>query len=100
MKFLILQRVNRGTPVQRLAKLAPAQLKYIRNLKKKGKIESYYHLIGQEGHMFICDVQSEDELSAIIGDDPLFFDSQREIHPLISYEKHEDRWRRLMTEVS
>jgi len=46
----------------------------------------------------ICDVASEEELSAIVGDDPLFFDSQREIYPLITYEKHENRFRNILTE--
>jgi len=99
LKFLIVQKVNHGTPVQKLAKLLPAQMKYIRQLKERQKIEIYYHLIGQEGHMMICDVESEDSLSAIVGDDPLFFDSHREIYPLITYEKHEDRFRKLLTEL-
>ena len=98
MKFLILQKVNLGTPLQRIVKLLPTQMKYIRGLKEKKKIEIYYHLIGQEGHMIICDVESEEELSEIVGDDPLFFDSHREIFPLISYEKHEERFRKLLTE--
>jgi muconolactone delta-isomerase len=74
-------------------------MKYVRQLKEKGKAEVYYHLIGQEGHMIICDVESEEELSAIVGDDPLFFDSHREIYPLITYEKHEERFRKLLTEA-
>jgi len=49
--------------------------------------------------MMICDVESEEDLSAIVGDDPLFFDSHREIYPLITYEKHEDRFRKLLTEL-
>jgi len=99
MKFLIVQKVSPGTPIQRLAKLMPAQMLYIGQLREKRKIEAYYHLIGQEGHMMICDVASEEELSAIIGDDPLFFDSRREIYPLITYEKHENRFRKLLTEA-
>ena len=98
MKFLIIQKVNRGTPVQRLAKLIPAQMKYIRELIEKRKVDVYYHLIGQEGHMMICDAASEEQLSALVGDDLLFFDSQREIYPLITYEKHKDRFRKILTE--
>ena len=98
LKFLIVQKVNRGTSVQRLVKLTPAYMKYIRELIEKRKIDVYYHLIGQEGHMMICDVASEEELSAIVGDDPLFFDSQREIYPLITYEKHENRFRNILTD--
>jgi len=98
LKFLVVQKVVPGTSVQRLAKLLPVQMKYIRQLKDARKIDLYYHLIGQEGHMLICEVGSEEELSAIVGDDPLFFDSSREVYPLITYEKHEDRFRKLLTE--
>jgi hypothetical protein len=98
LRFLIIQKVNHGTPVQKLAKLFPAQMKYIRELKEKRKIEVYYHLIGQEGHMIVCNVDSEEDLSAIVGDDPLFFESHREIYPLITYEKHEGRFRKLLAE--
>ena len=100
MKFLIIQKVNPGTKIQHLTKLMPAQMKYIRELLDKKRIEVYYHLIEQEGHMMICEARSEEELSAIVGDDPLFFDSKREIYPLITYEKHEDRFRKLLTESS
>jgi muconolactone delta-isomerase len=96
LRFLIIQKVNHGTPVQKLAKLVPTQMKYIRELKEKRKIEVYYHLIGQEGNMIVCNVDSEEDLSALVGDDPLFFDSHREVYPLISYEKHENRFRKLL----
>jgi len=66
LKFLIVQKVNPGTPVQKVSKLLPAQMKYIQELRKEHKIELYYHLIGQEGHMIVCDVGSEEELSAIL----------------------------------
>jgi len=99
VKFLIVQKVKAGTPIQRIAKLQPAQLQYIRQLKEKHKIETYYHLIGQEGHMIVCDVASEEELSEIVGDDPFFFDSRREIYPLTTYEKHEQRFRKLLSEA-
>jgi hypothetical protein len=53
-------------------------MKYIRELIQKKKIELYYHMIGQEGHVAICEVNSDEELSEIVGDDPLFFESRRE----------------------
>lgn len=98
LKFLILQKLSHGVPIQRLTKLIPAQMKYVHELMRKKKIELYYHMIGQEGHVIICEVASEEELSEIVGDDPLFFESRREIYPLISYEKHENRFRKLLSE--
>jgi hypothetical protein len=48
-------------------------------------------MIGQQGHMLICNAESDEELSRIIGEDPLFFDSERKIYPLTTREAHEKR---------
>lgn len=91
MKFLILQWIKPQVPIERLASLTPVQLKYLSKLESQGQVEQYYHLIGRQGHMLICNVDSDEELSKIIGDDPLFFDSIRKIYPLTSKEAHEKR---------
>jgi len=91
MKFLVLQRIKPQVPIERLASLTPAQFKYLSKLESEGKVEQYYHLIGQQGHMIICNVDSDEELSKIISEDPLFFDSEREIYPLTTREAHEKR---------
>jgi len=91
MKFLVLQWIKPQVPIERLARLTPAQFKYLSKLESQGKVEQYYHLIGQQGHMIICKVDSDEELSRIISEDPLFFDSEREIHPLTTREAHEKR---------
>ena len=88
MKFLILQKIKPPVPIEVLSKLSPAQLKYISELESKGIIEKYYHLIGQQGFMIICNVDSDDELSKIISQDPLFFYSSREIFPLTTRQIH------------
>jgi hypothetical protein len=41
--------------------------------------------------MVICNVESDEELSRIISEDPLFFDSKRTIYPLTTREIHEKR---------
>jgi uncharacterized protein YciI len=87
MKFLILQK-TRQAPVETWAKLLPAHFKYLDNLEKEGKIEVSYHLIGQQGNMLIVNVKSDEELSRIIGEDPLFFYSEREVYPLTTREVH------------
>jgi len=91
MKFLVLQWIKPQVPIERLAGLTPAQFKHLSKLESQGKIEEYYHLIGQQGHMIICNVNSDQELSQIIGEDPLFFDSERKIYPLTTREAHEKR---------
>jgi muconolactone delta-isomerase len=91
MKFLVLQRVKSQASIKRLASLTPAQFKYLQKLESEGKIEQYYHLIGQQGHMLICNVDSNEALSRIISEDPLFFDSVRKIYPLTTREVHEKR---------
>jgi len=96
VKFLVLQWIKPQVPIERLASLTPAQFKYLSNLESRGEVEQYYHLIGQQGHMIICDVTSDEELSRIISEDPLFFDSEREIYPLTTRETHEKRLLELM----
>ena len=91
MKFLVLQWIRPQVPIERLAGLTPAQFKYLSKQESQGKIEQYYHLIGKQGHMIICNVSSDEELSRIISEDPLFFDSVRKIYPLTTREAHEKR---------
>ncbi len=91
MKFLVLQWIKPQTSIERLASLTPAQFKYLSKLESQGKVEQYYHMIGQQGHMLICNAASDEELSRIIGEDPLFFESERKIYPLTTREAHEKR---------
>ena len=91
MKFLVLQWIKPQVPIERLAGLTPAQFKYLSKLESQGKVEQYYHLIGKQGYMIICNVSSDEELSRIISEDPLFFDSVRKIYPLTTREAHEKR---------
>ncbi|MDH5623713.1 MAG: YciI family protein [Candidatus Bathyarchaeota archaeon] len=97
MKFLILQK-SKHVPVEIWAKLFPAHFKYLDNLEKEGKIEISYHLIGQQGTLLIVKVDSEEELTRIIGDDPLFFYSEREIYPLTTREDHKKYLKQIIGE--
>jgi hypothetical protein len=91
MKFLVLQWIKPQVPIERLASLTPAQFKYLNKLESQGKVDLYYHLIGRQGHMIICNANSDADLSKIISEDPLFFDSERQIYPLTTREAHEKR---------
>jgi len=96
MKFIILQKIRRDVPIDMLARLLPAQFKYLNDLEKGGKIEVSYHLVGQQGNLLIVDVSSDEELSRIIGEDPLFFHSEREIYPLTTRETHKRYLKQLL----
>ncbi len=95
MKFFILQKI-RQIPVDMWAKLLPAHFKYLDSLEKEGKVEISYHLIGHQSDLLIVNVKSDEELTRIIGEDPLFFHSEREIYPLTTREVHKKHLRQLL----
>jgi muconolactone delta-isomerase len=96
MKFLIIQRIRADVPVETWARLLPEQFKYLDCLEKEKKIETSYHLIGQQGNVLIVDVDSDEDLTKIVSEDPLFFQSEREIYPLTSRETHKKQLRQLL----
>jgi hypothetical protein len=96
MKFLILQKIKQSVPMEKWAKLLPLQFKYFDQLEKQKTLEVTYHLIGQQGSMLIVNVDSDDKLSRVVGEDPMFFAMDREIYPLTSRESHEARIKQLL----
>ena len=98
MKFLIIQKVKQEIPVERWAKLLPLQFKYFEKLEKERVLEVYYHLIGQQGSMLVVNVDSDETLSKVIGQDPMFFHLEREIYPLTTRQTHEKQIRQLLGE--
>jgi hypothetical protein len=96
MKFLIIQKIKREVPLEKWSRLLPLQFKYFEKLAKEKTIEIDYHLIGQQGSMLIVNVDSDEALSRVIGEDPMFFDSEREIYPLTTRQTHEKQIRKLL----
>lgn len=96
MKFLIIQKVKREVPIEKWSKMLPLQFKYFEILEKEKTLEIYYHLIGQQGSMLIVNAESDEKLSKIIGQDPMFFDLDREIYPLTTRQTHEKQIRQLL----
>lgn len=96
MKFLVIQKVKRDIPLERWAKLLPLQFKYFETLEKNKTLELYYHLIGQQGSMLIVNADSDEKLSRVIGQDPMFFECEREIYPLTTRQTHEKQIRELL----
>jgi hypothetical protein len=96
MKFLIIQKVKKEVPLEKWAKLLPLQFKYFEKLEKEKALEIYYHLIGQQGSMLIVNLNPDEDLSKIIGQDPLFFNLEREIYPLTTRHTHEKQIKQLL----
>jgi len=96
MKFLIIQKVKREVPLEKWAKLLPLQFKYFDQLEKQKTLEVSYHLIGQQGSMLVVNVDSDEVLSRFIGEDPMFFHSERELYPLTTRQTHEKQIRQLL----
>jgi hypothetical protein len=96
MKFLIIQKIKREVPLEKWSKLLPLQFQYFEKLEKEKTVEVDYHLIGQQGSMLIVNVDSDETLSRVVGEDPMFFHSEREIYPLTTRQTHEKQIRKLL----
>ena len=96
MKFLIIQKISRDVPTDKWARLLPLQFKYFDELEKQKRLEVTYHLIGQQGSMLVVNADSEETLSSIIGEDPMFFYMDREVYPLTTRENHEKQIRKIL----
>ncbi len=82
MKFLVIWYF-------RLIDINPAIIKslfdlraYAKDLKKQGKLESYYHIVGKHGGAWIFDVVSNDELDRLIAGMPVYNYVEYNIYPL------------------
>ncbi len=96
MKFLIVQKVKREVPIDKWAQKLPLQFRYFENLEKAKTLECYYHLVGQQGSMLIVNADTDEQLSRVIGQDPLFFECDREVYPLTTRQTHEKQIRELL----
>ncbi len=96
MKFLIVQKVKREVPIEKWAKKLPLQFRYFEGLEKNKTLECYYHLVGQQGSMLIVNADTDEALSRVIGQDPLFFECEREVYPLTTRQTHEKQIRELL----
>ncbi len=53
---------------------------------------------GNRAAMLVVNVTSDEQLSQIIGEDPMFFNLTREIYPLTTRKTHEKQIRQLLKE--
>jgi len=99
MKFLIITKM-RQTSVDVWARLLPAHFKYLDSLEKKKTVEVSYHLIGHQGDVLIVNADSDEQLASIVGEDPLFFYTEREVYPLTTREAHKRRLEEIFGKTS
>ena len=99
MKFLIIAKVEQA-PVEVWSKLLPAHFKYLDDLEKKKIIETSYHLVGHQGDALIVKANSDEELASIIGEDPLFFYTKRQVYVLTTREAHKRRLQKILGKAS
>jgi hypothetical protein len=95
MKFLIVQKVKHEVPIEKWSRLLPLQFKYFEKLEQEKTLEVCYHLIGHQGSALIVNVDSNEKLSIVIGQDPMFFDCEREIYPLTTRQAHQQQIKEL-----
>ena len=105
MKFLIFQKQVLGPPP------TPGQLKLniqaleasaaiFQELKKKGKVESYYAVSGISSGFAVVDVGSHDELNELLVDLPITMFGQIELCPLITLESAIKTMKKMIAQLS
>lgn len=83
MKFLIFWSFQVGVKVgPELAKVVFDLRDYAERLRKEGKLEVHYHVVGKHGGVWIFDVQSNEELERLIAQMPVYNYVNYEIYPL------------------
>lgn len=55
---------------------------YAERLKKEGKLDAHYHLVGKHGGVWILDVESNEELERLLAQMPVYNYANYEIFPL------------------
>jgi muconolactone delta-isomerase len=89
-----------GTSSERLdpVEIGDAPLRsnrYRQQLVAEGKIVHHGHIAGQRGHMWLYEVDSIDELDAVMSNDPMgrYLDATPQIYPIVSEDRLQERFR-------
>ena len=83
MKFLVLWSFNSFVRIgPEVAKTLMDLQDYAKQLKKSGKLDRYYHVVGKHGGAWIFDVTSNEELDRLIAMMPVYNFVNYEIFPL------------------
>ena len=81
-----------------MGRTASTTIQVLQEAGERKVLEVYYHIFGQQGSMLVVNVDSDETLSRVIGQDPMFFHLEREIYPLTTRKTHEKQIRQLLKE--
>ncbi len=81
-KFLVLWRLELGRISPETMRTMVRQQDYGARLQTEGKVQARYHLIGAHGGAWIYDVDSNEELDALLAQAPVYNVASYEVHPL------------------
>lgn len=99
-KFLVIQQqADANLPPETFRRLLTAQINYMRELRRSGRVEMNYGFAALQGGVFVLDVASHDELQQILYGQPLWSHLKTETYPLNAIEAVE-QWANDMLERS
>jgi muconolactone delta-isomerase len=81
-KFLVLWRLELSRTSPETMKTVLRQQDYGARLEQAGKVQVRYHLVGSHGGAWIYDVDSNEELDALLAQAPVYNVASYEVLPL------------------
>lgn len=82
MKFLVLWRLELSRVSAELARAVMKMGDYARPLEEQGKVIGRYHVVGRHGGAWIFDVDSNEELEALLAQAPVYNFTHFDVMPL------------------
>ena len=79
-----------------MGRTASTTIQVLQEAGERKVLEVYYHIFGQQGSMLVVNVDSDETLSLVIGQDLMFFHLEREIYPLTTRKTPEKQTRQLL----
>ena len=103
-KLLIFQKQILGPPptpeqLKLNTQALEASVARLQELKKKGKVESYYGVSGVPSGFAVVDVSSHDELNELLANLPITMLGQIELYPLITLESAVKTQRKMIAQL-
>lgn len=82
MLFLVLWRIELSLLSREMAHAVGRMAEYGNELRRSGKVEASYHVVGAHGGAWIYRVDSHEEFERLLGRAPVFNFARYEIYPL------------------
>jgi muconolactone D-isomerase len=81
-KFLVLWKLELSRLSPETIQAVLRQQDYGARLEAEGKVQARYHLVGSHGGAWIYDVESNEELDALLAQAPVYNLASYQVHPL------------------